>query len=397
VTRARGSGLLLAAGVVLAGLNLRIAVASVPPVVDELERALALSSAAAGLLTSAPVLCFGLLAAVAPGLTRRFGAERVLLVALLPILVGVLVRAAPSIPAVFGGTLLAGAGIAVGNVVVPAVIKGRFQARAGLLTGLYAGALGVGAALAAGLTVPVADVLGGGLQTGLAIWAIPAAVAVAVLAAGVLRDRRPAAAGGVVGPARALLRDALACQVTLFMGLQSLVFYAGLAWIPAVLRDEGYTAAEAGAALSVYALAGIPAAVVTPVLATRMRDQRALAAAIGAIDATAIAGLLLAPSAAFGWVALFGVGQGAAIALALTLFVLRAPDPMRTAQLSGMAQTIGYVLAAVGPLALGGLHDTTGDWDAPLAVLLAVTAPLAGAGIAAGRSRTLRPSAAIGR
>jgi MFS transporter, CP family, cyanate transporter len=397
VRQTRGSGLLLAAGVVLAGLNLRIAVASVPPVVDELERALALSSTALGLLTSAPVLCFGLLAAVAPGLTRRFGAERVLLVALLPILVGVLVRAAPSIPAVFGGTLLAGAGIAVGNVVVPAVIKGRFQARAGILTGLYAGALGVGAALAAGLTVPAADVLGGGWQTGLAIWAIPAAVAVAVLATGVLRDRRPTAAAGVVGPARELLRDALACQVTLFMGLQSLVFYAGLAWIPAVLRDEGYTAAEAGAALSVYALAGIPAAVVTPVLATRMRDQRALAAAIGAIDATAIAGLLLAPSAAFGWVALFGVGQGAAIALALTLFVLRAPDPMRTAQLSGMAQTIGYVLAAIGPLALGGLHDTTGDWDAPLAVLLAVTAPLAGAGIAAGRNRTLRPSAAIGR
>jgi CP family cyanate transporter-like MFS transporter len=363
-------------------------------VIDELERALALSGSAAGLLTTLPVLCFGLLAPLAPALTRRFGAERVLLAALVPIFVGVLVRAASSTPALFVGTLLAGAGIAIGNVVVPAVIKGRFPAVTGGVTGLYAGALGVGAALAGGLTVPAGDALGSGWRAGLAIWAVPAAVAAAVLAAGLARDERPATAVGGGSPARDLLREPLAWHVTLFMGLQSLVFYAGLAWIPAILRDEGYGAGEAGIALSLYALAGIPASTTVPLLATRMRDQRALAAAVGAVDAVAIAGLLLAPAGAFVWVALFGVGQGAAIALALTLIVLRSPDPARTAQLSGMAQTIGYSLAAAGPLALGALHDASGGWELPLVVLLAATAPLVAAGIGAGRDLTVRPSAA---
>ena len=360
--------------------------------IDELERELALSSAAAGLLTSLPVLCFGVLAAFAAPLTRRFGAERVLLAALLPILVGVLVRSASSRPAVFAGTLLAGAGIAVGNVVVPAVIKGRFAASAGGLTGLYAAALGVGAALAAALTVPIGDVLGGGWQTGLAIWAVPAAAALAVLAAAVARDDGPATGFGAAGgAARELLRDRLAWQVTLFMGLQSLVFYAGLAWIPAILRDEGFTAEEGGAALSLFALAGIPASLAVPIVATRMRDQRALAVAVSALEAAALGGLLLAPQAAFVWVALFGVGQGGAIGLALTLFVLRSPDARRAAQLSGMAQTIGYSLAAAGPLALGALKDATGGWDVPLTVLAALTVPLVAMGVGAGRNLTVQP------
>jgi MFS transporter, CP family, cyanate transporter len=380
---------LLAAGIVLAGLNLRIPVASVPPVIDEVAADLDLSSTAAGLLTSAPILCFGVLAPLAPALARRLGAERVLLVALLPILTGVVLRATPSAAALFAGTLLAGAGVAIANVIVPSLVKGRFEHRAGIVTGVYVATLGTGAALAAGLTVPIERALNAGWQAGLAVWAIPAAVATVVVAIALLGQRGPLTARGGPADARALLGNALAWQVTLFMGLQALVFYVGLAWLPSILRDSGYGAGEAGAQLAVYLLGAIPASLLVPVLATRMRDQRLLATLVTALESAAVAGLLVAPGAAWVWVSLFAVGQGGAFSLALTLFVLRAPDPRRAGELSGMAQTFGYSLAAIGPLAVGALHDAAGDWDLPLAALLAVSAPLFAAGLGAGRARVI--------
>jgi MFS transporter, CP family, cyanate transporter len=374
---------------VLAGLNLRIAVASVPPVVDEISDDLDLSSAAAGLLTSAPILCFGLLAPVAPLLARRLGAERVLLLALIPLTAGVLLRAESSVVALFAGTLVAGAAIAVANVVVPSIVKGRFARRAGRLTGLYVAALGAGAALAAGLTVPIQRALGAGWEAGLAVWALPAAAAAVLLGAAVARDQGRVTARDGPGDARALLGDALAWQVTLYFGLQSIVFYIALTWLPSILRDSGFGAGAAGALLALFALAGIPASLVVPIVATRMRDQRAIAAGIAALEAVAVVGLLAAPGAALLWVTLFALGQGGAFSLALTLIVFRAPDSSRAAELSGMAQAIGYSLAAFGPLAAGALHDWSGGWDAPLVALLLATVPLLVAGVAAGRARTV--------
>jgi CP family cyanate transporter-like MFS transporter len=380
---------------VLIGLNLRIPVASVPPVIDEISDDLDLSSAAAGLLTSAPILCFGLLAPVAPAFARRLGGERVLLVALVPILVGVLIRAAPSVATLFAGTLLAGAGVAVANVIVPSVIKGRYEGQEGVLTGVYVAILGVGAAFAAGLTVPIAQALDAGWEAGLAIWAIPAAVATAVVATAVLPEHGAPTAGGGPGDARVLLRDGLAWQVTIYMGLQSLLFYVGLAWLPSILRDDGYSATGAAAYLALYVLGGIPPSLVVPVIATRIRDQRLLAVGIAALEAAALAGLLAAPGGALIWVSFLAIAQGGAFSLALTFFVLRAPDQERAAELSAMAQAIGYTLAAVGPFAFGALHDTTDGWDLPLAALLATTVPLLAAGVAAGRPRTVRPRAPL--
>jgi MFS transporter, CP family, cyanate transporter len=179
------------------------------------------------------------------------------------------------------------------------------------------------------------------------------------------------------------------------MALQSLVFYAALAWLPSILRADGYSAAAAGTLLALYALGGIPASLLVPVLATRLRDQRLLAAGVTVLEAAALLGLLLAPEGAVAWVALFALGQGGAIALALTLMVLRAPDPRRAAELSGMAQAIGYALAAFGPLAVGALHDWSGAWDLPLVALLLATSPLLAVGVAAGRARTVQPSRSV--
>jgi CP family cyanate transporter-like MFS transporter len=381
----------LAAGIVLTGLNLRIAVASLPPIVDDIRADLGLSATAAGVLTAAPVLCFGAFALLAPVLGRRLGAERLLLLALIPLTVGVVGRAAGSIAALFAGTVLAGIGIAIANVLVPSIVKDRFESGAGLIMGMYVAALTGGAALAAGLSVPLERWMG--WQAALAVWALPALAALIVLGAAVLRQRRPSSirreAGGGV---RGLLRDRLAWQVTLYMGLQSFIFYAGLAWLATILRDDGYTPGAAGALLAVFALGGIPAALLVPVLAQRLRDQMALAAAVTALEAAALLGLLAAPDAALAWVALFALGQGGAIGLALTLMVVRAPDPGTAADLSGMAQGFGYALAALGPFAIGVLNDWSGSWDVALGALLAMLVPLLLFGIEAGRPRTVRAS-----
>ena len=383
----RSTPALLGAAVILTAVNLRTPVGSVPPVVDEIVDDVGLSAAAAGLLTTLPVLCFGLFAPASPLLARRLGAERVLLVALVPILVGLLVRSAPSTAALFAGTLLAGAGIAVGNVIVPAVLKGRFATSVGPLTGIYSAALGGGAALGAGLTVPIQSALGVDWRGALAFWAIPAALTIAVVLVALVRDRATTTARGEPGAALSLLGDGLAWQVTLFMGLQSLLFYAALAWLPSILRDEGYSAETAGGLLALYALGGVPASLLSPVLATRLRTQSSLTTIVAGGMAAGLTGLLVAPSAAVVWIAVLALSQGAALGIALTIIILRAPDPRRAAELSGMAQTIGYGLAAAGPLVFGLLHDASGGWELPLAVLLALTVPLVAVGLGAGRAR----------
>jgi CP family cyanate transporter-like MFS transporter len=355
--------------------------------VDEIADDLGMSAAAAALLTTLPVLCFGLFAPAAPVLSRRLGAERVLLVALVPILAGLLVRSAPSTAALFAGTLLLGAGIAVGNVIVPAVLKGRFAGSVGPLTGVHSATLSGGAALAAGLTVPIQSALDVGWRGALVFWAIPAALTVAVVLVALVRDRATATARGQHGGALGLLGDGLAWQVTLYMGLQSMLFYAALAWLPSILRDDGYSAETAGALLALFAIGGVPASLLAPVLATRLRSQGALTTIAALGVATGLTGLLVAPGAAPAWVALLALSQGASLGIALTIIILRAPDPKRAAELSGMAQTIGYGLAAAGPFVLGLLHDASGGWELPLAVLLASTVPLVAVGLGAGRSR----------
>jgi CP family cyanate transporter-like MFS transporter len=333
------------------------------------------------------VLCFGAFALLAPVLGRRVGAERLLWLSLIPIAVGVAGRAAGSTVALFAGTIVAGVGIAIGNVIVPSIVKSRFERAAGLVMGIYVATLTAGAALAAGLTVPLEQSLG--WQAALAVWALPALVALAVLGAAVLGTGAPASIQGREVGVRRLLRDRLAWQVTLYMGFQSLVFYAGLAWLAPILRDDGYSAGTAGGLLAVYALGGIPSAAVVPVLAERMRDQRALAAVVCALEGLGLLGLLVAPGAALVWVTVLALGQGGAFSLALAFMVLRAPDGRVAADLSGMAQGFGYALAALGPFAIGALDDWSGSWNLALGVLVVLTVPLIVVGIQAGRARTV--------
>ncbi|BBL79010.1 putative transporter YycB [Rubrobacter xylanophilus] len=373
--------------VVLAGLNLRASITSVGPVIEGIREDLGLSGGLAGLLTTLPLLAFAAVSPFAPRLAARIGLTRALFGGLVLLAAGIALRSLPHVAALFAGTAILGTAIAAANVLLPGFVKRYFPRRVGLATGAYITAMNVGAALGAGLSVPVARAAGLGWQGALGIWA-----ALALLAAVVwvpLLGERPegGSSGGGVRLLQGLWRSALAWQVTLFMGLQSIVFYVSITWLPAILRDGGLDAAGAGVMVSLMQVVGIPATLLVPILAARMRSQSALAAGAAVLSGSGILGLMF-----FGGmlsavpVFLLGLGQGAAISLALTLFALRAPDAAGAAALSGMAQTVGYLLAAAGPPLFGALHDLTGGWALPLALLLGITACMLLSGVGAGRN-----------
>ncbi|MFC9237036.1 CynX/NimT family MFS transporter [Streptomyces decoyicus] len=382
--------LYLGLGVVLLALNLRPALVAVSPLVGTIRDDSGMSAAATSLLTALPLLCFGLLAPIAPRLGRRFGMERSLLGTMALICGGTALRLLDSVVALFAGTVVIGAGIAVANVLLPGLIKRDFPARAGLMTGLYSMSLFGGAALAAGVTVPFQQAVGLNWRATLACWGALAVLAlVCWLPQLRTHSRVPAgAARAAAHPVRGLWRDPLAWQVTGYMGLQSLSYYAAAAWLPTMLTDAGTSAGDAGWMLSFSSLLGITGSFLAPVLVGRRLRAGVLATVGALLCAAGLAGVLLAPAAgAYLWMVLLGLGQGAAISLALLFIVQRAPDARHAAQLSSMAQCFGYVLAATGPAVLGAVHDLSGSWTVPLAVLLALLLPQIAAGWCAARPR----------
>ena len=373
------------ASVVLVALNLRPAVVGVGPLLADIRADEALTATAAGVLTALPVLCFGVLAPVAPRLARQIGIERALLSALVVLALGCVVRALPGAVALFGGTVLIGAAIATGNVLMPALVKRDFAHRTGLMTAAYSASISVGGAMGAALTAPLADGLGLGWRAALGAWALWAVAAAVCWLPQLRRVARPPASAP---PVTALRRSAIAWQVTAFMGLQSLGFYATTSWLPAVFTDRGYPPATAGVLVATMSLTGIAGGMVAPVLAARSQRQRWLAVLISGTTALGLAGMLV-PGVELVACIVLGVGQGAALGLALTLMTVRAPDSAHAAQLSGMAQCLGYILAAAGPFAVGALHDLTGGWTVPLVALLVLMVPQAVVGALAGRDKSV--------
>lgn len=383
--RGRLRVLLALAGVLLVAANLRAPITAVGPLLGEIRAGAGLSAGAAGFLTAVPLLAFAGLSPLAPGLARRFGVERVLLGALLLLAAGILLRSGHLPGSLFAGTLAVGLAIALGNVLLPGLVKRDLPARTGLVTGLYTATMSSVAALASGISVPVAEGLGIGWRGALALWAAPALVA-ALLWTSRLRGRTSQTQAPEHRARRsALRRSPLAWQVTAFMGLQSVIFYVSITWLPEILSESGAGAVRAGWMLSLMQFVAIPAALLAPVLAERAPSQRLALAFAAGLSGAGILGLTFS-AGALPWVALLGLGQGACISLALTLFALRAPDAGRAAELSGMAQFFGYLLAAVGPPLFGLLRDLTGSWTPPLLALLGAAVLLGVSALGAGRN-----------
>jgi CP family cyanate transporter-like MFS transporter len=384
-------------GLVLLTLNLRAAITGIPPVLGELQDKFGLTGVEVSVLTTLPMLCLGAFSALAPVLASRIGTEAAITGALLVITIGVLLRVVPVQAALFIGTVLAGAGIATGNVLVPAVIKRVFPDRVGSLTGLAMMLMAVSGATAAGLAVPLEQM--GGWRLALVVWAVPSLIAALVWGPLALRGRpeRPAdRAAESTCTAHAeqgsLLRSPLAWSVTVFMGMASLMFYTLISWLPEIMRDHGFAPATAGLMNSVIVIIGIPLGFVVPVVAARLRDQRPLVLGVVAGMVIGLGGLLLAPRAGWLWVTIFGFATGSAFPLALTLLNLRSPTAAVTARLSGMAQSGGYLLAGSGPLTFGLLHSVTGGWEVSIWLLLLLVVPELVCGLLAARPGLVRLS-----
>ena len=381
--------LVLGVAIALVAANLRPALASVGPVLSDIRADLGLSGTGASLLTSLPVICLGVVAAAAPVLSRRWGSERVIAAVAAVIAVSLLLRVVDGRVVLFAGSIVAAGAIAVANVLIPALIKRDFSGHTGMMTGVYTMALSGAAAIAAGVTVPLSEATDQGWRSGLAFWAIPAAVAFVVWTLLVWlparRDPTDAPPPGVQG---SLLRDRLAWQITIYFGLQSLSFYSVLSWLPSIYRDAGYDPATAGLLLSISAFVQIPVTLVLPSLASRAADQRWYTLGCTLTTVAGLAGILVAPTAApYLWVVVLGVGQGGSFGVALLLFSLRTCTTAATARLSAQAQTVGYLVAAAGPLLVGAVHDVTDSWSVPVTLLIALGVPQSVLGLLAGARR----------
>jgi CP family cyanate transporter-like MFS transporter len=391
----RGAALILA-GIVLVAANLRLGVSATGALLEPLSSSLHLGAAVTSFLPSIWVLAFALGGFAGSPLARRFGIDRVLGAALVALILGSLLRGVASEGALLAGSAVAGLGIALANVLLPAVARSYFPTRIGLVTGLYGTALTGGAAISALVAVPAADAFGGP-SIGLALWAAPAAVA--LLAWYGARGERVAHAAGVARgrgrdthvPLRALAKSRLAWAMTVLFALQSACAYMVMGYLPSVFVSAGMTAAHAGALLSATFFIGIPVSFVVPVLGARMRDQRALMTGISVAFLAGLVGLALAPVAlAWLWVVLLAIGMST-FQLVLALFGLRGGTPAGTAALSTFAQSLGYLGAAGVPFAAGMLHDATGSWTLPLLAMagLVVCQAAVGRYVASGRRGTV--------
>ncbi|WP_085624010.1 MULTISPECIES: MFS transporter [unclassified Pseudomonas] len=353
---------LLLLGLVLVALNLRPALSSMAPVLGQVADGLGLNASQAGLLTTLPVLCLGLFAPLAPVLARRFGSERVILGILLTLALGIVLRSTFGAIGVFLGSLMAGASIGIVGVLLPGIVKRDFPQHAGTLTGVYTMALCLGAAMAAGATVPLARHFDDSWALGLGFWVLPALLAMLVW---LPQARQGHGLHKVAYRVRGLWRDPLAWQVTLYMGLQSSLAYIVFGWLPSILIGRGLSPTEAGLVLSGSVIVQLASSLSAPWLATRGKDQRLAIVLVMLITLAGLFGCLYAPlSGLWGWAVVLGLGQGGTFALALTLIVLRSKDAHVAANLSSMAQGVGYTLASMGPFAVGLVHDLTGGWAA---------------------------------
>ena len=380
--------LLLIAGILLIASTLRVTFTGAAPLLDAIRADYGLSTAQTGMLTTLPLLAFGLVSPLAAGVGRRLGIERSLLVALVLICLGIGLRSLPSTALLFCGTAIIGCGIALGNVLLPGLIKRDFSQHVARMTGAYSITMGGAAALGSAMVVPLA-LAGFGWHGALLMLMVFPLLALLVW----LPQTRKTATAPLTGSGamhnRGIWRSALTWQVTLFLGINSLVYYVIIGWLPAILQSLGYSEAQAGSLHGLLQLATAAPGLAIPLILHRLKDQRAIAVIVALMCAISACGLWFWPGQAVVWTLIFGFGSGATMILGLTFIGLRANSAHQAAALSGMAQTIGYLLAACGPPLMGKIHDANGDWQIPLIAVALISVVMALFGALAGRDREI--------
>lgn len=379
---------LLIIGILMIATTLRVTFTGAAPLLDAIRADYGLTTAQTGMLTTLPLLAFALISPLAAGVARRIGMERSLFAALLLICAGIALRSLPSSLLLFIGTAVIGCGIALGNVLLPGMLKRDFAQHVAKLTGAYSLTMGAAAALGSAAMVPIAQSGAGWHGALLTLMIFPLLALLLWLPR--LRHGAPAAlsTSGALH-SRGIWRSALAWQVTLYLGINSLIYYIVIGWLPSILISQGFSEAQAGSLHGVLQLATAAPGLLVPLVLHRLRDQRAIAALVALLCAAGALGLWLQPGHAAIWTVVYGFGSGATMILGLTFIGLRASSAHQAAALSGMAQSVGYLLAACGPPLMGKVHDASGDWHLPLIACALLSVVMALCGAFAGRDREI--------
>ncbi|MGE7092472.1 CynX/NimT family MFS transporter [Lysinibacillus sp. NPDC048646] len=379
-------------GIIFVATNLRAPLTSVGPLVGVIRDSLHLSNTLAGMITTLPLLAFALFSPFVPRLGRKFGMEFLILISVIFLMIGIILRSLSGVATLYVGTAILGLAIAICNVLLPGLIKREFPTQMGLMTGVYSISMNLFGAMASGISVPIAVSLGFGWQGALGVWGILSFVAILLWLPQMKRIKgrttsvpNQKADGGVN-----LWRSALAWQVTLFMGLQSMVFYVLITWLPEILKQQGISSDQSGWLLSIMQLALLPITFIVPIIAGRMSSQRSLVTIASILLLTGTLGLLYGSlNFIVLWVILLGIGGGCAFGLSMMFFGLRTVNAHQAADLSGMAQSVGYLLAATGPTLFGYLHDVSNSWTFPLLLLVCASVLLFIFGLGAARNRQI--------
>ncbi|MDH6372115.1 CP family cyanate transporter-like MFS transporter [Paenibacillus sp. PastF-3] len=382
--------ILLISGIVLVAFNLRPAITSVGPLVGIIQEDVGLAHWSAGLLMSIPLISFAVMSSLVPRIAARLSNEKTLLLGLVILLVGICIRSISMTLFIFVGTLLIGVGIAIGNVLLPVVVKEKFPQKFGLMTSIYSTSMGLFASLASGISIPLAHGLKLGWDGALIVWGIPTIIAIVVW---ILLTRLNPAKDNVVKSvrisARQIWRSPLAWKIALFMGFQSSLFYITMSWLPEILYNYGISRGTAGWLLSFTQIVGVPVSFLVPILAGRLRSQVWIAFALGMCSIVGYGGLWMGSSYPMMILSiiLIGIALGGNFPLALSYIGIRARNGNQAAELSGMAQSTGYMLAAIGPILIGYLYDMTQVWTIPLITLIVISGLVMTFGMLSGRDK----------
>ncbi|MEC4117710.1 MULTISPECIES: CynX/NimT family MFS transporter [Myroides] len=380
--------ILMFLGVIFIASNLRAPLTSVGPVVAEISKALSLSNTAAGLITTIPLMAFALLSGVVPKVSRKYGMELVLLGSIILLTIGLIIRPLGSIVSLFLGAALVGTAITVGNVLMPAFIKNNFSNKVGTMMGVYSVAMNLTAALAAGFSISLGRITNFGWKGSIGIWLVLSLVTIVVWIPQLKKKQEETVKGDfpIEENTVNLYKSGLAWAVTVFMGVQSLLFYCLAAWLPKVAQTWGMSIEDSGWILSYVQFAQLPMTFAGAIIASKMNNQKLLSLIVGLLFIVGIGGILIFKTEYIVlWCVLIGAGSGLAFSLSMLFFVLRTRSTVQSAELSGMAQAFGYLIAACGPPLFGAFYDFSGSWTSSFIFLLVMSVTLLISGIIAGK------------
>lgn len=382
--------ILIILGVIFVGANLRAPLTAIGSLMPFIREDVAVSNALLGTITTVPLLAFAFLSPLTPKISQRFGIQKTILFSFILLSIGIVLRSVIGVPSLFIGTIIIGLAIAISNVLLPVFIKMSFPQGVGIMTGVYSVFMNLFGALSSGVSVPLAEGNPLSWRGALGAWAILSIIAALIWLPQLRKNHPSEKIEDAATQSKSIWKSPLAWKVTVFMGLQSLIFYTMMTWLPEILQSRGYETGPAGWMLSVMQFALIPFTFVIPIIADKMKNQKVLALFTAGFYIIGIGGFLLTNVFSVLWIILIGIATGSAFSLSMMFFTLRTKDETQAAELSGMAQSLGYTLAAFGPVLFGYLHDLTGGWNIPLAMLVIIAICIGISGFGAGKNETVK-------